>query len=82
MRSAPCLVRENTSTELSGRSRSREASSVRFSAFSANRTLWRMVSTTEAGGVTVTCAGLRSIVLASFTMSSGIVAEKKSVCRF
>ena len=38
MRSAPCLVRENTSTELSGRSRSREASSVRFSAFSANRT--------------------------------------------
>lgn len=41
-----------------------------------------MVSTTEAGGVTVTCARVAEHRIGQFTMSSGIVAEKKSVCRF
>ena len=81
MRSAPCLVREKTSTEPSERSRSRLMSRSFFSAFSANMTLWLIVSTTDAGGVTVTCTGSWSIELASVTMSEGIVAEKKSVCR-
>lgn len=38
-----------------------------------------MVSTTDAGGVTVTSTGLRRIFAASAAIDSGIVAEKKSV---
>lgn len=49
-----------------------------FSAFSANMTLWLIVSTTDAGGVTVTCTGSWSIELASVTMSEGIVAERRA----
>ena len=40
-----------------------------------------MVSTTDAGGVTVTSTGSRRIFAASAAIDSGIVAEKKSVWR-
>ena len=41
-----------------------------------------MVSTVEDAGVTSTFSGSVSIELAKVSISGGIVAEKKSVCRF
>ena len=79
--SAPCLVRVKTSTCCASESSSRSISSRLFSAFSAKWTRCEMVSTTEAGGVTVTSTGSCRILAASWAMSGGIVAEKKSVCR-
>ena len=77
--SAPCFVRENTSTCWGSDAESRSISSWLFSAFSAKWTVCAMVSTTDAGGVTVTSTGLRRIFAASAAIDSGIVAEKKSV---
>ncbi len=81
MRSAPCLVRENTSTDSSAASFSRWISAGTLPAGETSTTYCVTVSAGVDRAPISTSAGFFSTSFATPSISFDIVAEKSSVCR-